>query len=39
VRGTAEGDATRAKEIGRRLGKALLEKGGARILERAVGLY
>jgi hydroxymethylbilane synthase len=37
VRGTAEGDATRAREIGRELGKALLEKGGARILEKTVG--
>jgi hydroxymethylbilane synthase len=37
VRGTAEGDATRAREIGRELGKALLQKGAARILERAVG--
>jgi len=37
VRGTAEGEATRAREIGRELGKALLEKGAARILEKAVG--
>ncbi|HEY3840645.1 MAG TPA: hydroxymethylbilane synthase [Bryobacteraceae bacterium] len=37
VRGTAEGDATRAKEIGRELGKALLQKGAARILEKTVG--
>jgi hydroxymethylbilane synthase len=37
VRGTAEGDATRAREIGRELGKALLQKGAARILEKAVG--
>jgi hydroxymethylbilane synthase len=38
VRGTAEGDATRAHEIGRELGRALLQKGAARILEKAVGL-
>jgi hydroxymethylbilane synthase len=37
VRGTAEGDATRAREIGRELGKALLQKGAARILEKTVG--
>ncbi len=37
VRGTAEGDATRAHEIGRELGRALLEKGAARILEKTVG--
>jgi porphobilinogen deaminase len=37
VRGTAAGEATRAREIGRELGKALLQKGAARILERAVG--
>lgn len=37
VRGTAEGDLTRPQAIGRELGKALLEKGGARILEKAVG--
>ena len=38
VRGTAEGDVTRAREIGRELGKALLEQGAARILEKTVGL-
>ena len=38
VRGTAEGDATRAHEIGRELGRALLQKGAARILEKTVGL-
>jgi hydroxymethylbilane synthase len=37
VRGTAEGDLTRPQAIGRELGKALLQKGGARILEKAVG--
>jgi hydroxymethylbilane synthase len=37
VRGTAEGDLTRPQAIGRELGKALLAKGGARILEKAVG--
>jgi hydroxymethylbilane synthase len=37
VRGTAEGDATRPIEIGRKLGKALLEQGAARILEKTVG--
>jgi hydroxymethylbilane synthase len=35
--GKAEGDATRAREIGRELAKALLEKGAARILEKIVG--
>ena len=37
VRGTADGDMTRPREIGRKLGKALLEQGGARILEKTVG--
>jgi len=37
VRGTAEGELTRPQAIGRELGKALLQKGGARILEKAVG--
>jgi hydroxymethylbilane synthase len=37
VRGTAEGDLTRPQAIGRELAKALLQKGGARILEKAVG--
>lgn len=37
VRGRAEGDATRSREIGRELGKALLQKGAARILEKVVG--
>jgi hydroxymethylbilane synthase len=37
IQGTAEGDLTRPHAIGRELGKALLKKGGARILEKAVG--
>ncbi len=39
VRLTAEGDLTRPVAIGRELGKAILREGGARILEKAVGLY
>jgi hydroxymethylbilane synthase len=38
VRGTAEAELTRPRAIGRELGRALLEKGGARILEKKVGL-
>jgi len=37
VQGRAEGDLTRPQAIGRELAKALLRKGGARILEKAVG--
>lgn len=37
IRGTAEADLTRPQAIGRELAKALLQKGGARILEKAVG--
>ena len=38
VRGTAEAELSRPRQIGRELGRALLEKGGARILEKTVGL-